>query len=137
MASVNSPHCGPMGNYHCPPFPHNCRQHQHPRARHAFHLAVYAGVKAFSGGEQHTILLKADGTVWGVGYNHYGQLGDGSRSNRNSYVQAKGMSGELEHTIVQATRMRTSILISPSPIVCVRCRVLRTRKCSKLPPMPS
>ena len=31
----------------------------------------------------HTIGLKSDGTVWTWGYNVYGQLGDGSTSNRS------------------------------------------------------
>src|SRR5204863_3500680 len=35
----------------------------------------------------HAVALKADGTVWDWGYNTYGQLGDGSTSNRYVAVQ--------------------------------------------------
>ena len=40
-----------------------------------------------SGGGQHSLALKADGTVWAWGLNKNGQLGDGSTSNRNTPVQ--------------------------------------------------
>jgi hypothetical protein len=40
-----------------------------------------------SGGEQHSIALKSDGTMWAWGCNIYGMLGDGSSTNRKSPVQ--------------------------------------------------
>jgi alpha-tubulin suppressor-like RCC1 family protein len=44
-------------------------------------------VTSVSSGGQHSLALKADGTVWGWGLNKNGQLGDGSNSNRNTPVQ--------------------------------------------------
>ncbi len=41
----------------------------------------------------HTIALKIDGTVWTWGNNVYGQLGDGTTTNRNTPVQVGGLTG--------------------------------------------
>ena len=38
-------------------------------------------------GEFHTVAIKTDGTLWAWGYNAYGQLGDGTTTNRHSPVQ--------------------------------------------------
>ncbi|GMQ57594.1 hypothetical protein AN1V17_19890 [Vallitalea sediminicola] len=43
-------------------------------------------------GENHTIGLKNDGTVWSWGYNSDGQLGDGTTTNRLSPVQIIGLT---------------------------------------------
>lgn len=43
-------------------------------------------VMLVSGGKYHTEIAKNDGTVWSIGYNGYGQLGDGSSTNRSSLV---------------------------------------------------
>lgn len=40
-------------------------------------------------------VLRADGTVWGIGSNSYGQLGDGSTSSATQYVQATGISNAI------------------------------------------
>jgi alpha-tubulin suppressor-like RCC1 family protein len=32
-------------------------------------------------GADHSLFLKADGSLWGMGYNSYGQLGDGTTNN--------------------------------------------------------
>ena len=37
--------------------------------------------------EYHTAAIKTDGTLWAWGYNHYGQLGDGTTTERNTPVQ--------------------------------------------------
>lgn len=63
------------------------------------------GVIAIAVGEQHTVALKSEGTVWTWGYNTYGQLGDGSNAERNTPVQVSGLSditaiaAGWEHTI--------------------------------------
>ena len=44
-----------------------------------------------SAGELHTAILKTDGTLWMCGYNNYGQLGDGTNTDKNKPV--KVMSG--------------------------------------------
>ncbi|AEC01293.1 fimbrillin family protein [Parasphaerochaeta coccoides] len=45
-------------------------------------VAVFAGIN-------HTIILKKDGTLWATGSNGYGQLGDGTTTNRSTPVQVK------------------------------------------------
>ena len=56
-----------------------------------------SGVTAIAaGGGQfgfHTIALKSDGTVWVWGWNYYGQLGDGTTTDRYTPVQLSGLSG--------------------------------------------
>lgn len=41
----------------------------------------------------HTLALRADGTVWAWGSNSYGQLGDGTRTDRSRPVQVQGLNG--------------------------------------------
>ena len=47
-----------------------------------------AALKAvgIAAGEDHSIVLKQDGSVWAAGRNQYGQLGDGSKTDRNTFV---------------------------------------------------
>ena len=40
------------------------------------------------------MILKKDGTVMNVGWNLYGQLGDGTKTDRHTYTQVKGMSSK-------------------------------------------
>jgi hypothetical protein len=55
-----------------------------------------SGVKAVSGSTGgHSVALKLDGTVWAWGYNFFGQLGDGSETNRSTPVQVQGLSGVM------------------------------------------
>jgi alpha-tubulin suppressor-like RCC1 family protein len=42
---------------------------------------VTSGVKAVALGYYHTLFLKTDGSLWGMGNNAYGQLGDGTKNN--------------------------------------------------------
>jgi len=51
------------------------------------------GVIAVSAGEQHSLFLKSDGTVWACGSNAQGQLGDGTYTARQVPVQVSGVSG--------------------------------------------
>ena len=44
-------------------------------------------------GSEHTVHLKADGTVWAAGRNHGGRLGDGTTTNRTNPVQVVDESG--------------------------------------------
>jgi len=46
-----------------------------------------ANVDSVSAGWAHTMYVKADGTLWGMGWNYYGQLGDGTTTDRPSPVQ--------------------------------------------------
>ena len=49
-------------------------------------VSVTSNVMAVAAGEQHSLLVKADGTLWTVGMNFMGQLGNGSRFDTNRPV---------------------------------------------------
>ena len=49
-----------------------------------------AGTYSVSCGASHTAILKKDGTLWMTGYNWWGQLGDGTRENKNKPVKVMG-----------------------------------------------
>lgn len=50
-------------------------------------------VKAVAAGWMHALILKNDGTVWAMGRNDYGQLGNGASTNSNIPVQTMGLTG--------------------------------------------
>ncbi|MEK6968567.1 MAG: hypothetical protein AABX51_08125 [Nanoarchaeota archaeon] len=49
-------------------------------------------VKSVAAGFEHSLALKSDGTVWSWGANYYGELGDGTNSNRNVPIQVSGLT---------------------------------------------
>jgi hypothetical protein len=49
-------------------------------------------VVAVAAGNYHSLFVKNDGTLWGMGYNFYGQLGNGNTTQQNSPVQVAGMT---------------------------------------------
>ena len=49
-------------------------------------------VTAIAAGGQHLLMLKSDKTVWSIGVNVMGQLGDGTTTNRTTPVQVAGLS---------------------------------------------
>lgn len=51
------------------------------------------GIEQVSAGAAHTLALDGDGFVWSWGYNGYGQLGDGSTTNRAYAMKVKNPSG--------------------------------------------
>lgn len=50
------------------------------------------GVIRIEGGEQHSLALRADGTVWAWGQNGFGQLGDGTTTGRSTPTQVTGLT---------------------------------------------
>ena len=40
-------------------------------------------VTQIAAGGYHSLFLKSDGSLWAMGYNNYGQLGDGTTNNTN------------------------------------------------------
>jgi alpha-tubulin suppressor-like RCC1 family protein len=50
-------------------------------------------ITAISAGQNHSLFLKNDGTVWACGANSSGQLGDGTTTQRNTPVQVNGLTG--------------------------------------------
>ena len=57
-----------------------------------------SGVKAIAAGEDYSLALKTDGTVFAWGYNWAGQLGDGSNTTRYTPVVVKNQSGVSDIT---------------------------------------
>ncbi|WP_147443420.1 kelch-like protein [Corallococcus sp. AB011P] len=51
------------------------------------------GVAALATGYNHSLAVKQDGTVWAWGSNAYGQLGDGTTTQRLTPVQVQGLTG--------------------------------------------
>lgn len=49
-----------------------------------------SGVTALAGGRDHGLALRSDGSVWAWGWNAYGQLGDGTLTDRTAPVQVTG-----------------------------------------------
>ena len=43
-------------------------------------------------GDYHTVALLGDGTVWAWGWNEFGQLGDGTGTDRSTPVQVRGLA---------------------------------------------
>ncbi|MFP2897752.1 MopE-related protein, partial [Corallococcus sp. 4LFB] len=52
-----------------------------------------ASAAKLAAGGTHTLALKQDGTVWAWGANSYGQLGDGTNTQRRTPVQVQGLTG--------------------------------------------
>lgn len=44
-------------------------------------------IQQIEAGDMHCMILKTDGTLWGCGYNYYGQLGTGDNTDRTKFVQ--------------------------------------------------
>ena len=52
------------------------------------HYRLFAGdAKAMASGFAHSLVLKTNGTVWATGRNNFGQLGDGTRTDKNIFVR--------------------------------------------------
>lgn len=66
----------------------------YPVAALAANAAPFGGVVAISAAD-HSLAVRADGSVWAWGYNYYGQLGDGSTSDRFNPVQVLTGNGAL------------------------------------------
>ena len=60
-------------------WPHICREHN---GTHVPLKIVASNVVAVATGYGHGLFIKSDRSLWGMGYNADGELGDGSYSNR-------------------------------------------------------
>ncbi|MBI5778435.1 MAG: putative Ig domain-containing protein [Planctomycetes bacterium] len=61
-------------------------------------VGFLTNITAIAGGAYHSIALKNDGTVWTWGSNYYGQLGDGTMTDRLTPVQVTGLTGVIAIT---------------------------------------
>lgn len=55
--------------------------------------AHLSSVRAIAAGDNHTLALRSDGTVWGAGSNEWGQLGNGTFTNSSTPVRTSGLTG--------------------------------------------
>lgn len=68
-------------------------------------------VVAISGGGQHSLALKRDGTIWSWGQNTWGQLGDGTSTDRNAPVQVSQTTG-LTNAVAIAAGVTHSVALA-------------------------
>src|SRR5262249_49716599 len=54
--------------------------------------AQFAG-NTVAAGYRHSVYVHSDGTVWAVGRNNMGQIGDGSTTDRTAWTQVQGLTG--------------------------------------------
>ena len=57
-----------------------------PHSKHPVQV-IDSGVYQVAAGYWHHLVLKYDGSLWAVGRNNEGQLGDGTTQNRSTYVK--------------------------------------------------
>lgn len=83
-------------------------------------IGYMSDVIQIAAGEYHLLMLKADSTVWSLGLNNYGQLGDKTSSNRYVPVQVKDISGNnfLKNVIkVSAGTQHSVALLAEGTVV--------------------
>lgn len=75
-----------------------------PALRVYFPVTYAQGITKVFAGQNHSLLLKSDGSLWGFGDNFYGQLGGGTKVDRLSPVKimsdVKWASAGNRHTLV-------------------------------------
>jgi alpha-tubulin suppressor-like RCC1 family protein len=64
------------------------------QVRDLWGMEFLTGAAAVASGWWHVIALKGDGTAWAWGWNSYGELGDGTTTDRHNPVQVKGTEGK-------------------------------------------
>jgi alpha-tubulin suppressor-like RCC1 family protein len=70
-----------------------------------------SGAIAVAAGNDHSLALKADGTVWAWGYNSYGQLGNNSITNSQVPVQVQFPSGNTSPVVSVAAGGNHSLAV--------------------------
>ena len=73
-------------------------------------VQVASNVANVSGGQYHSLFVKADGTLWGMGINDVGQLGNGTTTRTNRPVQVSG--GLLVASLAKETTTAHSLAIA-------------------------
>jgi alpha-tubulin suppressor-like RCC1 family protein len=68
------------------------------------------GVSSISAGDAHSFVLETDGSLWATGANANGQLGDGTNTNRNTFVQVLTGVSSVSATRTSPKAMHTLAL---------------------------
>ena len=55
---------------------------------------IHAGVQAIRAGSRHAFAIKSADVVWAAGANTFGQLGDGTKTERTKYSVVNGLTGQ-------------------------------------------
>ena len=73
---------------------------------------MFAGdVKAIAAGSSHSMVLKNNGDVWTTGYNGYGELGDGTTTDKDQFAFVIGSWENLneEHPVRAVLCVRVEV----------------------------
>lgn len=68
---------------------------QYNNSTSASQIAGLTGITSIAAAGGHRLAWKGDGTIWAWGSNGYGQLGDGTTTDRTSPVQVSGLTGAV------------------------------------------
>ena len=61
-------------------------------------------------GYDHSLFLKSDGSLWGMGCNYYGQLGDGTYNRTNRPEQILAAYNRISGQLLSGTNMQLSFV---------------------------
>ena len=67
--------------------------HPVPNVSHPVPVSMASNVVAVAAGQDHSLFLKTDGTLWSMGYNAFGQLGNGESGGNWAYTPVAVMGG--------------------------------------------
>lgn len=71
--------------------------------------AVGTATRTVTCGAHHTLIIKTDGSIWAMGLNNFGQLGDGTTIDRSTPVKVAGISAAVSvsagyyHSVIAGT----------------------------------
>jgi alpha-tubulin suppressor-like RCC1 family protein len=71
---------------------------------------VASGVTAIAAGEFHSLFLMSDGSLWGMGSDSDGQLGDGSTTSTNRPEQILAAYNQISGQLLGGTNMQLSFV---------------------------
>ena len=84
--------------------------HTYPYTTNLPEQIVASGVTAIAGGIDHSLFLKNDGSLWAMGANGYGQLGDGTYNQTNRPEQILAAYNQISGQLLGGTNMQLSFV---------------------------
>ena len=87
---------------------------QTPKTQSNIFQPILSDVKFAAGGFYRTNVVKKDGSVWGAGYNLYGQIGDGTKVDKKE----KFVKSNIESGAVYVSAGFTTLRCSRTTAVC-------------------